>query len=76
MRKITDDEIAFFDENGFVIVKGVLHAEELANFQREATRTSGVAGDPKGFPTTSPIFTPTPTTSPCAYSRTHLLATC
>ena len=36
MRKITDDEIAFFDENGFVIVKGVLHAEELANFQRES----------------------------------------
>lgn len=38
MRKITDDEIRFFDENGFVICKGVLHAEELANFQAESQR--------------------------------------
>lgn len=38
MRKITDDEIAFFDENGFVICKNVLHADELANFQAESQR--------------------------------------
>jgi phytanoyl-CoA hydroxylase len=38
MRKITDDEIAFFDANGYVICRGVLHAEELANFQRESAR--------------------------------------
>lgn len=38
MRKITDEEIAFFDENGFVICKGVLHAEELANFRAESQR--------------------------------------
>lgn len=38
MRKITDDEIAFFDENGFVICRNVLHADELANFQAESRR--------------------------------------
>jgi ectoine hydroxylase-related dioxygenase (phytanoyl-CoA dioxygenase family) len=38
MRKITDDEIRFFDENGFVICKNVLHAEELENFRAESQR--------------------------------------
>ena len=35
MRKITDDEIAFFDANGYVICRGVLHADELENFRAE-----------------------------------------
>lgn len=38
MRKITDAEIAFFDENGFVICRSVLHADELAHFQAESAR--------------------------------------
>jgi phytanoyl-CoA hydroxylase len=38
MRLITDDEIAFFDENGYVICRNVLAADELANFQRESGR--------------------------------------
>jgi len=38
MRKITDDEIAFFDENGFVICPGVLAADELANYRAESQR--------------------------------------
>ncbi|HLK58171.1 MAG TPA: phytanoyl-CoA dioxygenase family protein [Chthonomonadaceae bacterium] len=38
MRKISDDEIRFFDENGYVICRKVLHADELAHFQRESAR--------------------------------------
>jgi ectoine hydroxylase-related dioxygenase (phytanoyl-CoA dioxygenase family) len=38
MRKITDDEIRFFDDNGFVICKGVLKADELAHIQEETRR--------------------------------------
>jgi phytanoyl-CoA hydroxylase len=38
MRKITDEEISFFDENGFVICREVLHADELAHFQAESQR--------------------------------------
>ena len=38
MRKITDDEIAFFDENGYVICKAVLRADELAHVQSETQR--------------------------------------
>src|SRR5262245_35142694 len=38
MRKITDDEIQFFDENGYVICRRVLAADELANFQAESGR--------------------------------------
>jgi len=38
MRKITDDEIRFFDENGYVICRGVLAADELQNFQAESAR--------------------------------------
>jgi phytanoyl-CoA hydroxylase len=38
MRLITDDEIAFFDENGYVICRSVFAADELANFQRESGR--------------------------------------
>jgi phytanoyl-CoA hydroxylase len=38
MRKITDDEIAFFDANGYVICRNVLHADELANIQAETAR--------------------------------------
>lgn len=38
MRKITNDEIAFFDENGYVIIKNVLHADELEHFRAESAR--------------------------------------
>jgi ectoine hydroxylase-related dioxygenase (phytanoyl-CoA dioxygenase family) len=38
MRKITDEEIAFFDENGFVICRNVLHEDELRHFQAESAR--------------------------------------
>jgi phytanoyl-CoA hydroxylase len=38
MRKITDDEIQFFDENGYVICRNVLHADELGHFQKESAR--------------------------------------
>ena len=38
MRKITNDEIRFFDDNGYVICKGVLHADELAHVQGESAR--------------------------------------
>jgi phytanoyl-CoA hydroxylase len=38
MRKITDDEIRFFDANGYVICRGVLHEDELTNVQRETAR--------------------------------------
>jgi len=38
MRKITDDEIAFFDDNGFVICKSVLGSDELAHVQEETAR--------------------------------------
>ncbi len=38
MRKITDDEIQFFDANGYVICRGVLHGDELAHFQAESQR--------------------------------------
>ena len=38
MRRITDDEIRFFDENGYVIIRQVLNPDELANFQAESQR--------------------------------------
>jgi phytanoyl-CoA hydroxylase len=38
MRKITNEEIAFFDKNGYVICRDVLHEEELHNFQAESQR--------------------------------------
>lgn len=38
MRKITNEEIAFFDENGYVICRNVLHADELENFRAESRR--------------------------------------
>lgn len=38
MRLITDDEIAFFDENGYVICRSVLADDELATFQAESAR--------------------------------------
>lgn len=38
MRRISDEEIRFFDENGFVICKNVLHTDELANFRQESQR--------------------------------------
>jgi len=38
MRKITDEEIRFFDENGYVICRNVLHAEELSHFRAESAR--------------------------------------
>ncbi len=48
MRKITDDEIDFFDANGYVICKDVLHADELAHVQDETARLIDeiVAGGP------------------------------
>ncbi|MBI4531129.1 MAG: phytanoyl-CoA dioxygenase family protein [Candidatus Latescibacteria bacterium] len=38
MRKITDDEIRFFDENGYVVCRNVLQEDELANFRTESAR--------------------------------------
>lgn len=38
MRLITDDEIAFFDENGYAICRGVLAADELAHVRAETAR--------------------------------------
>ncbi|MBM3460311.1 MAG: phytanoyl-CoA dioxygenase family protein [Armatimonadetes bacterium] len=38
MRKITDDEIAFFDENGYVICRQALHSEELDHYRAESRR--------------------------------------
>lgn len=38
MRKITDDEIQFFDENGYVICRNVLQEDELRHFQAESQR--------------------------------------
>jgi len=38
MRKITDDEIRFFDENGYVICRHVLHEDELRHFRAESAR--------------------------------------
>jgi ectoine hydroxylase-related dioxygenase (phytanoyl-CoA dioxygenase family) len=38
MRKITDEEIAFFDENGYVICRNVLHPDELDHFRAESKR--------------------------------------
>jgi ectoine hydroxylase-related dioxygenase (phytanoyl-CoA dioxygenase family) len=38
MRKITEEEIAFFDENGYVICRNVLYADELSHFQQESAR--------------------------------------
>ena len=36
MRKITGQEISFFDINGYVICKDVLHDEELEHFRSES----------------------------------------
>jgi ectoine hydroxylase-related dioxygenase (phytanoyl-CoA dioxygenase family) len=38
MKKITDEEIRFFDENGYVIVRGVLNPDELETFRAESLR--------------------------------------
>lgn len=38
MRKITDAEIQFFDENGYAIIKNVLHSDELENYRAESAR--------------------------------------
>lgn len=38
MRTISDEEIAFFDENGYVICRKVLHEDELAHVQSETQR--------------------------------------
>ena len=38
MRKISESEIRFFDESGFVICRGVLGGSELENFRRESRR--------------------------------------
>lgn len=38
MRKITDEQIRFFDENGYVIIRQALNPDELANMQAESQR--------------------------------------
>jgi phytanoyl-CoA hydroxylase len=38
MRKITDAEIQFFDDNGYVICRNVLHEDELTHFRTESAR--------------------------------------
>ncbi len=38
MRRITDEEIRFFDENGYVIVPQALGPEELVHFKTESKR--------------------------------------
>lgn len=38
MRKITDAEIEFFDANGYVICRSVLHPDELSHIQQETAR--------------------------------------
>ena len=38
MRKITEEEIAFFDANGYVICRNVLHTDELKHVQDETGR--------------------------------------
>jgi phytanoyl-CoA hydroxylase len=38
MRSITDEEIRFFDDNGYVICRGVLREDELENFRAESAR--------------------------------------
>lgn len=38
MRKITDEEIQFFDENGYVVLRGVIQWDELAEIQRDGQR--------------------------------------
>ena len=36
MRKITDDEIQFFNDNGYLILKQVIQPDELAVVQKES----------------------------------------
>ena len=38
MRKITDEEIQFFSENGYLILKHVIQTDELALIQKESQR--------------------------------------
>ena len=38
MQKITDNEIQFFNENGYLILKGVIQPDELAVTQSESQR--------------------------------------
>jgi hypothetical protein len=38
MRKITEKEIQFFDDNGYVILRGIIQPDELAEIQRESRR--------------------------------------
>ncbi len=38
MRRITEEEIRFFDENGYVICRNVLAPDELENYRRESAR--------------------------------------
>ena len=38
MQKITDNEIQFFNENGYLILKHVIQPDELAVVQRESQR--------------------------------------
>ena len=39
MQKITDNEIQFFNDNGYLILKGVIQSDELSVIQRESQRT-------------------------------------
>ena len=38
MRKITDKQIQFFDENGYLILRDVIQLDELSEIQRESQR--------------------------------------
>ena len=38
MKKITDNEIQFFNDNGYLILKRVIQPDELAVIQRESQR--------------------------------------
>lgn len=38
MRKITDEDIQYFDENGFVILRAIIQPDELAEIKRESLR--------------------------------------
>ncbi len=38
MKKITEEQVAFFDKNGYVILKGVIAPDELTNLQSETQR--------------------------------------
>jgi hypothetical protein len=38
MKKITDEDIQYFDENGYVILRGIIQPDELGEIKRESLR--------------------------------------